>query len=41
VTAFDGQDGGLTASRLQVTTAERSFGAALTGAIRRASSARP
>jgi glutamate synthase domain-containing protein 3 len=35
VTALDGQDGGLTASGLRVTTAERSFGAALTGAIRR------
>ena len=35
VAAFDGQDGGLTATGLRVTTAERSFGAALTGAIRR------
>ena len=35
VTALDGQEGGLTASGLRVTTAERSFGAALTGAIRR------
>ncbi len=35
VAAFDGQAGGLSATGLRVTTAERSFGAALTGAIRR------
>ncbi len=33
--ALDGQEGGLSASGLRVTTAERSFGAALTGAIHR------
>jgi glutamate synthase domain-containing protein 2/glutamate synthase domain-containing protein 1/glutamate synthase domain-containing protein 3 len=35
VAALAGQDGGLSATGLRVTTAERSFGAALTGAIRR------
>ena len=35
VAALDGQEGGLSASGLRVTTAERSFGAALTGAIHR------
>ena len=35
VAALDGQEGGLSASGLRVTTAERSFGAALTGAIQR------
>jgi glutamate synthase domain-containing protein 2/glutamate synthase domain-containing protein 3/glutamate synthase domain-containing protein 1 len=35
VTALGGQEGGLSASGLRVTTAERSFGAALTGAIQR------
>jgi glutamate synthase (NADPH/NADH) large chain/glutamate synthase (ferredoxin) len=35
VAALGGQDGGLAASGLRVTTAERSMGAAITGAIRR------
>ena len=35
VAALGGQDGDLTASGLRVTTADRSFGAALTGAIQR------
>ena len=35
VAALGGQEGGLSASGLRVTTAERSFGAALTGAIQR------